>query len=197
MTIFNWNYFNAESANKKSDITAGFLILQTPHKYLLLCSLLTFCCLQSVKDTKFESNSQLSPMPLFNAMSCLQSVKDTKFESNSQLPCQLGIPSHRCLQSVKDTKFESNSQLCLFHYFLIKAVCSPSKIQSLKAIHNWPEVYFNILPAVCSPSKIQSLKAIHNPALRGHVQAHAVCSPSKIQSLKAIHNKHRPFSIHV
>lgn len=60
MTIFNWNYFNAESANKKSDITAGFLILRTPRKYLLLCSLLTFCCLQSVKDTKFESNSQLS-----------------------------------------------------------------------------------------------------------------------------------------
>ena len=45
------------------------------------------------------------------------------------------------------------------------AVCSPSKIQSLKAIHNDYKFILNILIAVCSPSKIQSLKAIHNTDL--------------------------------
>ena len=113
MTIFNWNSFNAESANKKSGITAGFLILQTPRKCLLLCSLLTFCCLQSVKDTKFESNSQRRREFQETDKSCLQSVKDTKFESNSQLVPPYHVDPIRCLQSVKDTKFESNSQLAV------------------------------------------------------------------------------------
>ena len=110
LTIFSWNSFNAESANKKSGITAGFLILQTPRKYLLLCSLLTFCCLQSVKDTKFESNSQLVGIPELLPAGCLQSVKDTKFESNSQHCLMELVFAPSCLQSVKDTKFESNSQ---------------------------------------------------------------------------------------
>ena len=43
-------------------------------------------------------------------MRCLQSVKDTKFESNSQLDAKDKKIDERCLQSVKDTKFESNSQ---------------------------------------------------------------------------------------
>ena len=47
-------------------------------------------------------------------VSCLQSVKDTKFESNSQLAELYTKVMGRCLQSVKDTKFESNSQHC-FH----------------------------------------------------------------------------------
>ncbi len=42
------------------------------------------CCLQSVKDTKFESNSQLNASFFCSPFRCLQSVKDTKFESNSQ-----------------------------------------------------------------------------------------------------------------
>ena len=41
---------------------------------------------------------------------CLQSVKDTKFESNSQHTDWAMVEGNRCLQSVKDTKFESNSQ---------------------------------------------------------------------------------------
>ena len=43
-------------------------------------------CLQSVKDTKFESNSQLRDEYMNSSIGCLQSVKDTKFESNSQQP---------------------------------------------------------------------------------------------------------------
>ena len=69
------------------------------------------CCLQSVKDTKFESNSQLLVMPICLLVCCLQSVKDTKFESNSQLQRAISASTKCCLQSVKDTKFESNSQL--------------------------------------------------------------------------------------
>ena len=42
------------------------------------------CCLQSVKDTKFESNSQPLLYVTLYVDGCLQSVKDTKFESNSQ-----------------------------------------------------------------------------------------------------------------
>ena len=69
-----------------------------------------YCCLQSVKDTKFESNSQRIAVLDACKSGCLQSVKDTKFESNSQ-PCVILPPdTYSCLQSVKDTKFESNSQ---------------------------------------------------------------------------------------
>ena len=77
----------------------------------ILCQISFRSCLQSVKDTKFESNSQLLCDDIETAVSCLQSVKDTKFESNSQLNCHINDPQGRCLQSVKDTKFESNSQL--------------------------------------------------------------------------------------
>ena len=40
--------------------------------------------MQSVKDTKFESNSQRASPGSMSSTGCLQSVKDTKFESNSQ-----------------------------------------------------------------------------------------------------------------
>ena len=93
-------------------------------------------CLQSVKDTKFESNSQRFGSGKKTVYSCLQSVKDTKFESNSQLGALGGSSPMSCLQSVKDTKFESNSQPLLPILMRTFAVCSPSKIQSLKAIHN-------------------------------------------------------------
>ena len=42
---------------------------------------------QSVKDTKFESNSQLYKLAEYYCPDVFQSVKDTKFESNSQ-PCE-------------------------------------------------------------------------------------------------------------
>ena len=94
-------------------------------------------CFQSVKDIKFESNSQQSasahdgtPVTTPSRMpttvesntqrmrdmlslpgSCFQSVKDIKFESNSQLTVKLIALRCSCFQSVKDIKFESNSQL--------------------------------------------------------------------------------------
>ena len=93
-----------------------------------------------------------------------------------------------CLQSVKDTKFESNSQHADTDSVIENAVCSPSKILSLKAIHNAGSYYTTSISAVCSPSKILSLKAIHNTAQKILNSRMAVCSPSKILSLKAIHN---------
>ena len=42
--------------------------------------------------------------------SCYQSVKDKKFESNSQRLNIIKAQSECCYQSVKDKKFESNSQ---------------------------------------------------------------------------------------
>ena len=67
-------------------------------------------CYQSVKDRKFESNSQHKPLEVFLLHSCYQSVKDRKFESNSQ---------HLDLQGASEG-----------------AVISLSKIENLKAIHN-------------------------------------------------------------
>ena len=41
---------------------------------------LSFCCIQSVKDTKFKAIH--NPLPLLSsACSCIQSVKDTKFKA--------------------------------------------------------------------------------------------------------------------
>ena len=42
------------------------------------------CCFQSVKDIKFESNSQLISISVGITIGCFRSVKDIKFESNSQ-----------------------------------------------------------------------------------------------------------------
>ena len=49
------------------------------------------CCYQSVKDKKFESNSQLDVPSATGAAGCYQSVKDKKFESNSQLSTGKGL----------------------------------------------------------------------------------------------------------
>ena len=48
---------------------------------------------------------------------CFQSVKDIKFESNSQLKDYFAEIVRGCFQSVKDIKFESNSQQFLFFLF--------------------------------------------------------------------------------
>ena len=120
-----------ESNSQQSDCRCSKVICCLQSVKGLFCS-----CLQSVKDTKFESNSQHTSGDSGEISSCLQSVKDTKFESNSQLPSLSGIMLPSCLQSVKDTKFESNSQRSRLSADDRFAVCSPSKIQSLKAIHN-------------------------------------------------------------
>ena len=80
-------------------------------------------CLQSVKDTKFESNSQHVKVFMLGNTGCLQSVKDTKFESNSQ-----PVIAISCLQSVKDTKFESNSQLTWDYFLPIHVIVYSSNI---------------------------------------------------------------------
>ena len=108
-------------------------------------------CLQSVKDTKFESNSQRRPRLMLSLRCCLQSVKDTKFESNSQLIFHISSYTDSCLQSVKDTKFESNSQLGDQSIYSAEAVCSPSKIQSLKAIHN-------LFSSICTTEKLFAVR---------------------------------------
>ena len=41
---------------------------------------------------------------------CFRSVKDIKFESNSQHERMRGKRGSNCFRSVKDIKFESNSQ---------------------------------------------------------------------------------------
>ena len=46
--------------------------------------LIGFHCYQSVKDRKFESNSQPIVQTIALAINCYQSVKDRKFESNLQ-----------------------------------------------------------------------------------------------------------------
>ena len=59
---------------------------------------------------------------------CFQSVKDIKFESNSQRD-YFALEFHlRCFQSVKDIKFESNSQPASPDGTILIAVSSLSKI---------------------------------------------------------------------
>ena len=89
-------------------------------------------CFQSVKDIKFESNSQHDGTVLTALGRCFQSVKDIKFESNSQLWKDKDSFREGCFQSVKDIKFESNSQpnsqLSVGIMTALQAVSSLSKI---------------------------------------------------------------------
>ena len=94
------------------------------------------CCYQSVKDRKFESNSQRNWYIEHEVNSCYQSVKDRKFESNSQRWNYSQFRHSGCYQSVKDRKFESNSQRQMLFTLQNWAVISLSKIENLKAIHN-------------------------------------------------------------
>ena len=70
---------------------------------------------------------------VFGLFAVRQRYKVWKQFTTQQLSFNLDLG---CLQSVKDTKFESNSQHSTLSPYSQKAVCSPSKIQSLKAIHN-------------------------------------------------------------
>ena len=103
------------------------------------------CCYQSVKDKKFESNSQHCVLIKPTKQSCYQSVKDKKFESNSQHLDDILSYETGCYQSVKDKKFESNSQLLSSPSLSDMAVISLSKIKNLKAIHN----HFSALSTRC------------------------------------------------
>ena len=84
-------------------------------------------------------------MSHFPNLCCYQSVKDKKFESNSQLEPPSSTRDSCCYQSVKDKKFESNSQH-YFHFIVSHyAVISLSKIKNLKAIHNYSLSLFETL----------------------------------------------------
>ena len=61
-------------------------------------------------------------------LGCFQSVKDIKFESNSQPYRSDDAQNFCCFQSVKDIKFESNSQPKKGAKIGYKAVSSLSKI---------------------------------------------------------------------
>ena len=93
-----------------------------------------------------------------------------------------------CYQSVKDRKFESNSQLPADKSFSLCTVISLSKIENLKAIHNFRKLKESPQGTVISLSKIENLKAIHNPRKSRKAHRGTVISLSKIENLKAIHN---------
>ena len=61
--------------------------------------MLCWCCFQSVKDIKFESNSQPTPTDNPFIEGCFQSVKDIKFESNSQPACSDGKGNRRIYET--------------------------------------------------------------------------------------------------
>ena len=88
--------------------------------FFCICAVHTFvlkAVFQSVKDIKFESNSQQVVNDARRYRGCFQSVKDIKFESNSQPSLAGYFHFYSCFQSVKDIKFESNSQPAGFDSF--------------------------------------------------------------------------------
>ena len=93
-------------------------------------------CEANVKDTDFESNSQLMEISNFLKIGCEANVKDTDFESNSQLHHTGAFINQRCEANVKDTDFESNSQPHSRQETWCSVVKPMSKILILKAIHN-------------------------------------------------------------
>ena len=87
------------------------------------------------KTTKFESNSQLIPRSTFPAIVVINH-NTIKFESNSQLAVCSGVYWYCCYQSRNykiwkqfTTHFES-----LRTFFTLLSI---TKLQNLKAIHNW------------------------------------------------------------
>ena len=89
----------------------------------------------NVKDTIFESKSQLSVKPHNTIYCCLSMSKIQFLKANHNVVCGLYI----CVPlfiNVKDTIFESKSQLCFLPYRQPKCCLSMSKIQFLKANHN-------------------------------------------------------------
>ena len=57
----------------------GFFILKTIRNLLCNKSLCRLCCFQSVKDIKFESNSQRNGFNDELGCGCFQSDEDTKY----------------------------------------------------------------------------------------------------------------------
>ena len=113
---------------------------------------------------------------------CYQSVKDKKFESNSQHPdhqlsCCCAVIS---LSKIKNLKAIHN-YLPLSSSFP-PAVISLSKIKNLKAIHNLIFTPLAISIAVISLSKIKNLKAIHN--VRSHFLRDFRCCYQSVKDKK-------------
>ncbi len=114
-----------------------------------------------VKDTNFESNSQLKLLNLNGSYSCFwkSKIQILKAIHNAfnLVKCWIVL-----FLKVKDTNFESNSQLPVWFYFVRLSCFWKSKIQILKAIHNLLTKPLQRLRSCFWKSKIQILKAIHN-----------------------------------
>ena len=116
---------------------------------------------QTCKDTKFESNSQLSVPSWLNQSNCFRRAKIQNLRAIHNfiviLRLELDIVSdvqrykiweqfttsptgirntHILFQTCKDTKFESNSQPILFAIAAPANCFRRAKIQNLRAIHN-------------------------------------------------------------
>ena len=114
-----------------------------------------------VKDTNFESNSQRKGWPLPTNRRLFLKVKDTNFESNSQLVVCITAPAGSCFWK--------------------------SKIQILKAIHNYHCRQINIKCAVSESQRYKFWKQFTTPIVI--ITSSFRCFwKSKIQILKAIHN---------
>ena len=88
-----------------------------------------------VKDTNFESNSQLIEVVPTNGNDCftMSKIQILKATHNFQ---RRAIPLPRLFHDVKDTNFESNSQLSSSPLIFSANCFTMSKIQILKATHN-------------------------------------------------------------
>ncbi len=94
-----------------------------------------------VKDTIFESKSQLETKELTIEERCLSKSKIQFLKANHNLFSGFKR-TKKLFIKVKDTIFESKSQLISIINFCIKSCLSKSKIQFLKANHNSPPLYF-------------------------------------------------------
>ena len=87
------------------------------------------------KNTKFQSNSQLSELPKQIRGSCLSSAKIQNFKAIHNRPNRCPL-LHSLFILCKNTKFQSNSQQLFTMRSIVTSCLSSAKIQNFKAIHN-------------------------------------------------------------
>ena len=138
------------------------LILKAIHNLILLWmpSLSVVKPMSKILILKAIHNLNLHKCFLGNR--CEANVKDTDFESNSQL-VEGEILEDRVVKPMsKILILKAIHNYTRFHIYSSLVVKPMSKILILKAIHNWGVFWWSLLGVVKPMSKILILKAIHN-----------------------------------
>ena len=148
----NWNFFKKNRKEKTSSLAFVYKVKEEVFQYCFSVKLIdtkTFKRLRLLSITKLQNLKAIHNIFSLHIYPELVVInhKTTKFESNSQPHWWIRGTSSCCYQSQHYKIWKQFTTCCMLRCVLI-LLLSITKLQNLKAIHNQPQILYQLLIVV-------------------------------------------------